>query len=155
MTRRNSRNSIHALLVSTSVVGLASGGALYAGDAQAQGIEVVNTTLPGVLNPLGSSTDYILISNSTVTTDGVVNNGDIGDVSPNATGILVTNGSTVNGGITNSGNLFADETGIRIEFTDIPDGITNGGQLIVGSGVAGTDVEEAYGIVNFGTSSIG
>ena len=152
MTRRNSRNSIHALLVSTSVVGLASGGALYAGDAQAQGIEVVNTTLPGVLNPLGSSTDYILISNSTVTTDGVVNNGDIGDVSPNATGILVTNGSTVNGGITNSGNLFADETGIRIEFTDIPDGITNGGQLIVGSGVAGTDVEEAYGIVNFGTS---
>ena len=112
----------------------------------AQGIEVEDTTVPGILNALGDSTDFILVSNSTVTTDGIVNDGEIGDVSPNATGILVTNDSNVTGGITNTGNLFAVNTAIRISGGSTVTGeIDNSGLVQVGSDVAGSDVSEAYG----------
>ncbi|MEX2408381.1 MAG: autotransporter outer membrane beta-barrel domain-containing protein, partial [Rhodovibrionaceae bacterium] len=177
MVKQSSQSAFRALLVSTSVIALAGTWEATLSPAQAQGIEVFDTTVTGVAVGAAESTDYILVSNSTVTTDGIANEGEIGDVSPNATGILVTDGSNVSGGITNSGNLVADErgigifdsnvagvitnsgvlhageTGIDILFTDAPVSISNEGQLQVGSDVAGTHVEEAYGI-RFGSTNI-
>ena len=112
------------------------------------GTEVTNTTVTGVAIGAAQSTDYVLISNSIVTTDGVVNDGTIGDIAPNATGILVTNGSNVTGGIANNGDLSAIEEGIIVEDgSTVTGGISNSGNITVGADLAESgEVDEAVGI---------
>ena len=148
MNSANSRNAFRALLISTSVIGLAAGWALDAGEARAAGTEVNNTTVTGVAIGAAQSTDYVLISNSIVTTNGVVNDGTIGAVAPSSTGILVTNGSNVTGGIANNGDLSAVDEGIIVQGNStVSGGITNSGNIAVGADVAENgEVRTAIGI---------
>ena len=138
MREFRSSSAIRTLLVSTSVLGLAAGWAASAQEAKADptpnGTEVENTTVESVvIGPL-ESTDYILVSNSTVESH-VLNQGNVGSgvsASPSATGILVID-SEVGEQIENAatGEILAEAHGISVIDSLVGDGIQNHGEIHV------------------------
>ena len=143
MHKHRSAPSIQKLLVSSSVFGLTAGWALgtAAAPAPSDGTEVVDDTVESVQIGALESTDYILIGNSLV--EGQVSNaGNVGagsNATPNVTGVLITE-SNVEGGVLNTGNIAATEHGISVEGSQIGDGVTNEGNIVVDNGVIYTTV---------------